>query len=106
MPLVACSYTSRNAQIIHPQWDDNTEDGKYFIIDSVEELTEYIETESESRMSKYVENCNEEFFKNNSLVFALISEGSGSVSHKLKDVKINGDVIDVTVKRKVPIIGT
>ena len=106
MPLVACSYTSRNAQIVHTQWDDNTEDGQYFIIDSVEELTEYIETESESRMSKYVENYTEEFFKNNSLVFVLISEGSGSVSHKLKDVKINGDVIDVTVKRKVPEIGT
>ena len=106
MPLVACSYTSRNAQIIHTQWDENTEDGKYFIIDSVEELTEYIETENESRMSKYVENYTEEFFKNNSLVFVLISEGSGSVSHKLKDVKISGDVIDVTVKRKVPEIGT
>ena len=59
MPLVACSYTSRNAQIIHTQWDDNTKDGKYCIIDSVEELTEYIETESENRMSKYIENCNE-----------------------------------------------
>ena len=40
------------------------------------------------------------FFKNNSLVFVLISVESGSVSHKLKDVKINGDVIDVTVKEK------
>lgn len=106
MPLVACSYTSRNAQIIHTQWDDNTEDGKYFIIDSVEELTEYIETESESRMSKYVEYCNADFFEGNSLVLVLISEGSGSVSHNLKDVKINEDVIDVTVKRKVPEIGT
>lgn len=106
MPLVVCSYTSRNAQILHTQLDDNTEDGKFFIIDSVEELTEYIETESESRMLKYVENCNEKFFKNNSLVFVLISEWLGSVSHKLKDVKINGDVIDVTVKRKVPEIVT
>ncbi len=34
-------------------------DLKKFIIDSVEELTEYIETESENRMSKYIENCNE-----------------------------------------------
>ena len=63
MNYVGCSYTSRNAQILHIQWDDNTEDGKFFIIDSVEELTEYIEIESESRMLKYVENCNEEFFK-------------------------------------------
>lgn len=38
-------------------------------------------------------------------MFVLISEESGSVSLKLKDVKINGDVIDVTVK-KVPEIGT
>ena len=36
----------------------------------------------------------------------MISEWLGSVSHKLKDVKINGDVIEVTVKRKVPEIVT
>ena len=57
MPLVTCSYTSRNAQIINTQWDDNTEDRKYFIIDSVEELTEYIENENEiecQNMSKII----------------------------------------------------
>ena len=32
-------------------------------------------------------------------MFVLISEESGSVSLKLKDVKINADVIDVTVKK-------
>lgn len=62
MPLVACSYTSRNAQVIYTQWDNNTETGKYFIIDSVEELNEYIEFENEERMSKYVEYCNADFF--------------------------------------------
>ena len=41
IPLVAYSYTSRNAQIIHTQWDDNTEDGKYFINDIIQLIVEF-----------------------------------------------------------------
>ena len=106
MPLVACSYTGRNAQVVYTQYDENTKDGVYYIIDSVEELNDYITEGHENRLSKNVEGYDSLFFESKSLVLVLISEGSGSVSHKLKDVKINGDVIDVTVKRNVPEIGT
>ena len=106
IPLVACSYTGRNAQVVRTQWDENTKDGNYYIIGSVEELNNYITEGNENRLSQYVESYDESFFEEKSLVLVLISEGSGSVSHKLKDVKFNGDVVDITIKRNVPEIGT
>ena len=106
VPLVACSYTGRNAQVVRTQWDDNTKDGAYYIINSVEELNNYITEGNENRLSQNVEGYDSTFFEEKSLVLVLISEGSGSVSHKLKDIKINGDVVEVTIKRNVPEIGT
>ena len=106
MPLVACSYTDRNAQVVRTQWDNNTKDGAYYIIGSVEELNNYITEENENRLSQYIDGYDESFFETKSLVLVLISEGSGSVSHRLKDVKLNGDVVDITIKRKVPEMGT
>ena len=104
--LVACSYTGRNAQVVRTQWDENTKDGNYYIIGSVEELTNYITEENENRLSQYIDGYAESFFEEKSLVLVLISESSGSVSHKLKDIKFNGDVVDITIKRNVPEIGT
>ncbi len=106
MPLVACSYNGRNAQIIYTQWDNNTETGKYFIIDSVDELNEYIDINNEQRLSNNVEGFAKSFFEDSSLVIVLVSEGSGSVSHKIKSIKVNEDIIDITVKRNVPELGT
>ena len=88
MPLVACSYTGRNAQVVRTQWDDNTKDGAYYIINSVEELNNYITEGNENRLSQNVEGYDSTFFEEKSLVLVLISEGSGSVSHKLKDIKM------------------
>ena len=106
MTLVACSYNGRNAQIIYTQWDNNTETGKYFIIDSVDELNEYIDINNEQRLSNNVEGFAKSFFEDSSLVIVLVSEGSGCVSHKIKSIKVNEDIIDITVKRNVPELGT
>ena len=41
IPLVACSTTERNVEIVRTQWDSSDVQGQFYIIDSADELNEY-----------------------------------------------------------------
>lgn len=104
--LVACSTTERNVEIVRTQWDSSDVQGQFHIIDSADELNEYVSVENCMKLSNAVEKYDESFFEDKTLVFVLLSEGSGSVSHKIRSINFNNGVLEVKVKRKVPEIGT
>ena len=104
--LVACSTIERNVEIVRTQWDSSNVQGQFHIIDSADELNEYVSVENCMKLSNAVEKYDESFFENKTLVFVLLSEGSGSVSHKVRSINFNNGVLEVKVKRKVPEIGT
>ena len=104
--LVACSTTERNVEIVRTQWDSSDVQGQFYIIDSADELNEYVSVENCMKLSNAVEKYDESFFEDKTLVFVLLSEGSGSVSHKVRSINFNNGVLKVKVKRKVPEIGT
>jgi len=52
------------------------------------------------------ETYGDEFFQNNMLIFVLLEEGSGSVSHTVTDVSLIGGVLTVGVTRHIPEMGT
>ncbi len=54
----------------------------------------------------YVSHCDESFFKKNALVFVNLYEPSGSNSHYIESVWLNGKEINVDVARIVPEVGT
>mgnify|MGYP006954373206 CR=1 FL=1 len=104
--LVACSTTERNVEIVRTQWDSSDVQGQFHVIDSAEELNEYVNLENCMKLSNAVEKYDESFFEDKTLVFVLLSEGSGSVSHKVRSINFNNGVLEVKVKRKVPELGT
>lgn len=104
--LVACSTTERNVEIVRTQWDSSDVQGQFYIIDSADELNEYVSVENCMKLSNAVEKYDESFFEDKTLVFVLLSEGSGSVSHKIRRINFNNGVLEVKVKRKVPEMGT
>lgn len=106
IPLVACSTTERNVEIVRTQWDSSDVQGQFHIIDSADELNEYVSVENCMKLSNAVEKYDESFFEDKTLVFVLLSEGSGSVSHKVRSINFNNGVLEVKVKRKVPEMGT
>ena len=99
--LVGCS--SANVKIVRTQWESSDVTGTHLIINSFEEYNAYATTDGSKKLEGLY---NEEFFNNSSLVLVFLSENSGSISHKVKSVKINDGVVDLTVKRKTPEIGT
>ena len=104
--LVACSTTERNVEIVRTQWDSSDVQGQFYIINSADELNEYVSVENCMKLSNAVEKYDESFFEDKTLVFVLLSEGSGSVSHKVRSINFNNGVLKVKVKRKVPEVGT
>lgn len=104
--MTSCSGIGSNVQIVRTSWESSDVEGDFYIIESYDELTEYVTNECSQRLADSVASYDEEFFKEKVLVFALVSEGSGSISHKVKSIKINSGVLEVTVKRNVPEIGT
>lgn len=104
--LVACSTTERNVEIVRTQWDSSDVQGQFYIIDSADELNEYVSVENCMKLSNAVEKYDESFFEDKTLVFVLLSEGSGSVSHKVRIINFNNGVLKVKVKRKIPEMGT
>ncbi len=80
-------------------------DGKYMVITNSEEATRLFAGFSLMYADK-IEPYPENFFDNNIIIACVQHEGSGSISHSLSSVKMNGDVLTVTIHRNVPYIGT
>lgn len=96
-----------NAQFIRK---GSYQDGAVFpnvvIIDSFEELNSYCENNN-VRFKDDSDLYNEAFFENNFLVFVLLLEGSGSVSHEVYGVEQTADKkLSVSIVRNVPEVGT
>lgn len=66
------------------------------VIDSADKLSGYADQLDESRY-------NAEFFKENALIIAYFTEGSGSVKLSFEGVSADGEIV---VKREIPEIGT
>ncbi len=92
------------------------------IIDSLQELKDYYNTWHEvfdlERKEKvysdttigFLDACDqydEAFFEENYLIFVLLEEGSGSISHEVRSVEQTEDKkIRISIDRKVPEVGT
>ena len=92
------------------------------IIDSLQELKDYYNTWHEvfdlERKEKvysdttigFLDACDqydETFFEKNYLIFVLLEEGSGSISHEVRSVQQTTDKkISISIDRKVPEVGT
>lgn len=92
------------------------------IIDSLQELKDYYNTWHEvfdlERKEKvysdttigFLDACDqydEAFFEKNYLIFVLLEEGSGSISHEVRSVEQTEDKkISISIDRKVPEVGT
>lgn len=80
-------------------------DGKYMIVTNREE-SEKLFAGFALQYAETIEPYGENFFENNILVAYVQHEGSGSVSHSLKNVVMEEDTLFITINRHVPYIGT
>lgn len=80
-------------------------EGKYTVVTNSDEATQLFAGFSlayPDEVKPYPTN----FFDNNILIACLQHEGSGSIVHTLKSVRMNNNVLTITINREVPYIGT
>ena len=118
IPLMSCNDVNENTQVIviwtksinRPQVGD-------YVIDSYNELSKHIYNdklsleEMDEIMYFYtdrefnslnIDKYDEEFFKNNSLVFLVHEVGTSLCDYKVKNININDGIIKIKLKRKCP----
>lgn len=82
------------------------------VMNSLPELQLYIRENKEAlslteEFLNKVQEYDDEFFVENSLILLFVTEGSGSVSHRIESVKKTGDErLKVSLVREVPEVGT
>lgn len=82
------------------------------VMNSLPELQLYIKENKEAlslteEFLNKTQKYDDEFFVKNSLILLFVTEGSGSVSHRIESVKKTGDKkLEVTLLREVPEAGT
>ena len=118
--LVAFKSQDTTTKLIRTNYVSGTH-GQTYVIESVDELDEYIKT----NMDEYglhhkekvyedttigfvdaVEEYDEEYFKEKTLVIVLLTENSGSIRHKVTKASVNEGTMEIKIKRVVPEIGT
>lgn len=113
---------SFSAQCIRTDgWAEGAEYPQVIIIDSLKELQEYYENNKEIYSLEhrdkvysdttigFVDACekfDEKYFEDHNLVMVLVEEGSGSIRHKVKEVKEALDNWEIVIQREVPEVGT
>ena len=80
-------------------------EGEYVIVTNREE-SEKLFAGFSLRNTENIQPYPKDFFENNILIACVQYEGSGSVTHSLKNVTLNNDQLFVTITRNVPSIGT
>ena len=77
----------------------------YVLVKSANELAVLV---NNTELSTFYspEQYNEEYFLHHALIFCSRAEGSGSISHSLKDIAVDGNTAIITITREVPVIGT
>ena len=81
------------------------------VINSFEELTDYERLNGETLslgedFKNGVKKYDEDFFSESSLVLLYLSEGSGSISHHITDVRKTDSSVKIMLQREVPEAGT
>ena len=118
--LVAFKSQETNTKYIRTNYVSGTH-GKTYVIESMDELEEYIKT----NMDEYglhhkekvyedttigfvdaVEEYDEEYFKEKTLVIVLLTESSGSIRHKVTKASVKDGTMEIKIERNVPEIGT
>ena len=79
--------------------------GSTYVINSVEELNEYV-SGTYNNFDTVVEKYDEEYFKASALVIAEISKNTGSAKLTLKSIDFNEDTMVIKFKTKTPNIVT
>ena len=118
--LVAFKSQDTTTKLIRTNYVSGTH-GKTYVIESKEELDEYIKTNMDvyglhHKEKVYedttigfvdaVEEYDEEFFKEKTLVIVLLTESSGSIRHKVTKASVKDGTMEIKIKRVVPEIGT
>ena len=118
--LVAFKSQDTTTKLIRTNYVSGTH-GKSYVIESLEELEEYIKTNMDvyglhHKEKVYedttigfvdaVEEYDEEFFKEKTLVIVLLTESSGSIRHKVTSASVKDGTMEIKIERKVPEIGT
>lgn len=70
------------------------------IAENIIDSKEFLE-EQKKQIKKFYCRYDDEFFKNNILVIALIDIGSGSYKHELKSLSVTDRVLTANIKRSV-----
>lgn len=79
--------------------------GSTYVINSVEELNEYV-SGTYNNFDTVVEKYDEEYFKTSALVIAEITKNTGSAKLTLKSIDFNEDTMVIKFKTKTPNIVT
>ena len=118
--LVAFKSQDTTTKLIRTNYVSGTH-GKTYVIESKEELDEYIKTNMDvyglhHKEKVYedttigfvdaVEEYDEEFFKEKTLVIVLLTESSGSIRHKVTKASVKDGTMEIKITRVVPEIGT
>ena len=77
----------------------------YVLVKSANELAALVKHTELSTLFP-CEQYNKEYFLHHVLIFCSRAEGSGSISHSLKDISVDGNTAIITITREVPMIGT
>ncbi len=129
LSLIGCQATSKTnggldfeAQYIRT--DGYIEEGRYpviTLINSPAELHEYynarkddydlerraqVASDSTIGFLDAIDPHDDAYFTDHVLVFVLVEEGSGSIRHAVKNIKVNGGLVEMTIERIVPAEGT
>ncbi len=114
--LVGFSSIDESIQYIRTEGVSSEEEGEY-IINSLEELNNYYNTNKdkydlEYREKKYndqtigflnaIEKYDEEYFETKSLVFIVLYETSSDIRHKVNDYEIIDRVLEVNIETITP----
>lgn len=118
--LVAFKSHDTTTKLIRTNYVSGTH-GKTIVIESMDELEKYIKT----NMDEYgllhkekvyedstigfvdaVEQYDEEYFKEKTLVIVLLTESSGSIRHKVSKASVKDGIMEIKIERNVPEIGT
>ena len=118
--LVAFKSQDTTTKLIRTNYVSGTH-GKTFVIESVDELDEYIKTNMDVHGLHHkekvyedttigfvdaVEEYDEEWFKEKTLVIVLLIESSGSIRHKVTKASVKDGTMEVNITKKIPEIGT
>ena len=118
--LVAFKSQDNTTKLIRTNYVSGTH-GNTYVIESLEELEEYYNTNKEKHNLGHREKVysdttigfadatkeyDEEFFKEHNIVLVLLTASSGSIRYKVANINLNDGTMEINITKKTPEIGT